>query len=251
MRTFLAKCAVLALIAGGFAFTGDAGRLVARGKGVIEATTVPSDVAAEAAPLPTLPGPPPVAPSPSPAGAPPLPGAVSPGMMASDPPVTEAGVGGHSSVDPSAPSRAVPPADAPVGTPIATSPPPADAPTSVDISRLTSGERVVIWIGRHDARTRLAGRTIAFDVVDPASGECLEVRHPSGVDNAALHAPCRRVRIIGSVAVGFFGTSGQVSAGKIVTKQSLQISPVAFDGATPAAGIETIGPILALTVARP
>ena len=56
MRTVLAKCCVLALIAGGFALTGDAGRVFARGRRVLESTTLPShaaDLPADSAADPT------------------------------------------------------------------------------------------------------------------------------------------------------------------------------------------------------
>ena len=56
MRTLLAKCCVLALIAGGFAFTGDAGRVFARGRRVLESTTLPrhaADLPADSAAEPT------------------------------------------------------------------------------------------------------------------------------------------------------------------------------------------------------
>lgn len=45
MRILSAKCCVLALIAGGFAITGDAARVFARGRRVLESTTLPSHAA--------------------------------------------------------------------------------------------------------------------------------------------------------------------------------------------------------------
>ena len=252
MRTFLAKCCVVGLIAGGFAFTGDAGRLLARGRGVIEATTVPRDAADEIPISDSAESSPGISTSTAPESSP-LSDASPQGIAAVAPLPSEATAAASPPSVPSpssSPAQTVPPADAPVGTPIAANPPPAGAPAAVDVARLAAGDRVMIWIGRRDGRSRMAGTTVAFDLVDPATGECLEVRHPNGEENAALHAPCRRVRIVGSVADGFLGTTGPLSAGRIIKKQSLQLTTVAIDGGN-SATIETIGPVLGVTVSRP
>jgi hypothetical protein len=139
-----------------------------------------------------------------------------------------------------------------VGTPIAITPPPIDAPSAVEIGRLAPGDRVVVWIGGKQGRGRSSGTTIAFDVVDPTSGEVLELRHPGATAHAAQFAPCRRLRVVGSVPDGLFGPSAaSLSAGTIVRKQFLRLAPVAADGAAaPSGASETIGPVLAVTVAR-
>ena len=43
MQSFLAKCAALGIVAGGFTLTGDVGRLVERGQRLLDAQTVPSE----------------------------------------------------------------------------------------------------------------------------------------------------------------------------------------------------------------
>ncbi len=40
MRTFLARCTMLGLLVGGFALTGDAGWILAKGRSLLNATTV-------------------------------------------------------------------------------------------------------------------------------------------------------------------------------------------------------------------
>lgn len=47
MQSFLAKCAALGIVAGGFALTGDMGRLADRGRRLLDAPTVPSEMPAE------------------------------------------------------------------------------------------------------------------------------------------------------------------------------------------------------------
>jgi len=247
MRNFLGKCCVLGLIAGGFAFTGDAGRLLARGKGVIEATTVPIDASAE----PSSPPPGEATPRPSDHTLTP---AVAAGPVPLPPPPDDLAVPLGGTALPSEPTPgALPSADAPVGTPIAINPPPIDAPSSVEIGRLAPGDRVVVWIGGKQGRGRPLGTTIAFDVVDPKSGEVLELRHPGTTANAAQFAPCRRLRVVGSVAEGLLGPStASLSAATIVRKQFLRLAPVAANGQPAQSNaIETIGPVLAVTVTRP
>ena len=43
MQSFLAKCAALGIVAGGFTLTGDVGRLADRGRQLLDARTVPSE----------------------------------------------------------------------------------------------------------------------------------------------------------------------------------------------------------------
>lgn len=47
MQSFLAKCAALGIVAGGFTLTGDLGRLADRGRRLLNARAVPSEMAVE------------------------------------------------------------------------------------------------------------------------------------------------------------------------------------------------------------
>lgn len=227
MRTFLAKCSAVALIAGGFALTGDAGRLLARGRGVIEATTIPqaSESARDAATTdaPDLPdAPSPVADGPHPGTAP------------ESPPPAGAAVD-H-------------PADAPVGSTPSRLMPAGSAVDSVNVAALSPGDRILVWIGQGTARGAVA--TMAFDVVDPATGDAIEVRHASGDDRLSALAPRRRVRLEGSLRQGAFTRSASApEAGRIDVDRALRISPVEARGGGPStATAETIGPVVALRI---
>ena len=142
MSNFLARCAAIGLVGGGFAATGDLGWLAARGMRLVNARTIPSEekpadaeVAvpeAAAAFLPPAPAVPPPAPDPfrSPSAAPPaIPAALDPS-------------------------------------------PPSNSPERLDLATLHPGERVTFWIGRP---TTARQPWIAFDIVDPAAGEALLV----------------------------------------------------------------------------
>lgn len=58
MRTFLARCSTLGVLAGGFMLTGDAGWVIARGTSLLNATNIPASPSGEAPTQP--PAPPPV-----------------------------------------------------------------------------------------------------------------------------------------------------------------------------------------------
>jgi hypothetical protein len=242
MRTLLAKCCVLALIAGGFVFTGDIGRVFTRGRRVLEATTIPEQVA-------------------DPPGSPAAP-AVMAKPLAPSAPVAEAPSAVRESVnsDPASAAAAeptspasLPPADAPIGIPTALSSPPALSPESIDLAALGPGDRIVVWVGRRGGRKGAAGSmTIAFDVIDPAAGEVLEQRHTGTGEDGVNHSPFRRIRILGSATEGFLGgVTPTGPSGRITRRQSLRLVPV---DATPRpesespAEAETIGPVQAMTV---
>lgn len=149
MSNFLARCATIAVVGGGFAATGDLGWLAARGMRLINARTVPSEQhAAEAVP-PPAPIVPPLPEAPAP---PPLPAAHA--AQAADP-------------------FRGPPAPFPVARAADDERPPVGGPERIDLASLRAGERVTVWIGRPAA----AGPqpSIAFDLVDPATGEALLV----------------------------------------------------------------------------
>jgi hypothetical protein len=142
MSNFLARCAAIGLVGGGFAATGDLGWLAARGMRLVNARTIPSeetpaDVAAVSAAAPAV-------------------SAVSPATPPLPPSASD-------------PFRSLP-AARPAMQPAADPSPPTDGPTRLDLATLRPGERVTIWIGRP---TMARQPWIAFDVVDPAAGEAL------------------------------------------------------------------------------
>ena len=250
MRTLLAKCCVLALIAGGFAFTGDAGRVFARGRRVLESTTLPRD-AVEA----PLDHPHELAPSPTKMPSAPRVDVAPPvAPESAGPPVTTAAEPAPPSASTESPPT-LPPADAPIGTPIMLTSPPATSPETIDLPTLSPGDRVIVWVGRGGARTgRGGGRTIALDIIDPATAEVLEQGHVGTGEQGQNHAPLRRIRILGTVTEGFFGGLTPMGpAGRITRGQSLRIVPVepsASQQGFGATGAEVIGPVLAMVVAR-
>lgn len=140
MRTFLARCSTLGVLAGGFMLTGDAGWLIARGTTLLNATSLPT----------------PPAEQPASAEAPETAGPAAPWTAT---PAT-----------PTAPTAApAPPAvEAIVNPTLATPtmPPPADGGlTAIDLRLLRAGDRVVVWVG---------GMPAMYDIVDPAAGEAIQ-----------------------------------------------------------------------------
>lgn len=247
MRTLLAKCCVLALLAGGFAFTGDAGRVFARGRRVLESTTLPRD-AVEA----PLDHPHELAPSPTDMPSAPRVDVVPP--ESAGPPVTTAAEPAPPSASTESPPTLTP-ADAPIGTPIMPTSPPATSPETIDLPTLSPGDRVIVWVGRGGARTGRGGsRTIALDIIDPATAEVLEQGHVGAGEQGQNHAPLRRIRILGTVTEGFFGGLTPTGpAGRITRGQSLRIVPVELSASQQgfgATGVEVIGPVRAMAVAR-
>jgi hypothetical protein len=145
MSNFLARCAAIAVVGGGFTATGDFGWLAARGMRLINARTVPSEQAV-AEPVPASPQPL-AGPSPSPPVPPPLPQSADPFRG--------------------------PPAPLPVPSAAEDLRPPVGGPEQVDLAGLRPGERVTVWIGRPAATGPQP--CIVFDLVDPAAGEALLV----------------------------------------------------------------------------
>ncbi len=260
MRTLLAKCCVLAFIAAGFAFTGDAGRVFARGRRVLESTTLPrqaADAPTEPAPAaaaaPTSATTPDHEPSSDAPSEPRAPAAepVESQPAASVPPAETAA---------QTPQRAsAPPADAPIGTLSAGLARPTSSPESIDLATLSPGDRIVVWVGRRGSPGTAGSTTIAFDVIDPQSAEVLEQRHAGGGEQGPSHAPFRRIRILGSATESFLGGVTPTGlAGRINRRQSLRIVTVdrSPTGQESSAGqleqrpVETIGPVQAMAVTR-
>ncbi|MFM7033835.1 MAG: hypothetical protein ACKOYJ_01375, partial [Planctomycetia bacterium] len=207
MSNFLARCAAIGLVGGGFAVTGDLGWLAARGMRLINARTVPSEQAAAEQP---------VAPAPSP-GAPFTPAAPPSPAMAAPP--------GPRAADP----FRGPPAPLPAAPVAGDLRPPVGGPERIDLAGLRPGERVTVWIGRPAASGPQP--CIAFDLVDPASGEALLVGRGM--------AP-RRVSI--GVAAG--GPSRSIARG-----DTLLVTPSGPAHHATGAG-EALGPVTAIAIGR-
>lgn len=225
MRAWLTNACVLALLVGGFAFTGDAGRIVARGRGVLEATTVPHDPnLADTADAGR--DSPPASEADPPEAAPPRAVAADPGEPRPAPPTT---------AEESRPQSPAP--DAPVAARVA--PPTAGrGPAEVRLAALASGDRVVVWIGGGRRRAT----PIAFDLVDPSAGDALEQRDAGADSDGPVHAPLRRVRILGTTA----GSSPAPATGVIVRGQTLFVAP--HRPARDAAASERTGTVTAIEV---
>jgi|688.fasta_scaffold35762_7 hypothetical protein len=203
MQSFLSKLAGFGLIVGGFAATGDLRGLVDRGTRLVNATTVPVDAEAEPA------SPPP--------GTVPQPAYAMQAVPAA-PPVQAA---------PPAPADA---RDAPVGHPVAAARLPVSTLESLDLRTLAPGKRLAVWVGTPPA-------LVAFDVVDPASGEVLEQQLTQAGE--APHAIPRRVRLEGDTS----------RPRQIVRGGSLRLSPLGIaHGASPAGPTETLGPVRAIQI---
>jgi hypothetical protein len=189
MQSFLAKCAALGIVAGGFTLTGDVGRLAERGQRLLDARTVPSETPVDRAnDVHAAPAPATVAPQ-----------AAAAPVMASQPAGQLA-----AAVPPAAPAPArtlpsVPLLDAPIGRAVAVPSPPAKGPDSIDLRQVPAGSRVLVWVRRSGSTGRSRSTDlIALDLIDPNAGEALEHRHAAmthGSEGTTVHAAPRRVVI--------------------------------------------------------
>jgi len=219
MQSFLAKLAALALVAGGFAVTGDLGRLLDRGRRVIEgrgrvAAAPPQAAAGAAEPSRTA--------APAPATAP----AVGPGPLAPFLPA-----------EPLAPRPRDPAADAPVGRRVAVPPPPATGPAAVDPRQLIAGARVLVWVRQLGRPAGASHDLVALDIVDPASAEALLHRHAAlALDGRTrVEAAPRRVVI------------GVPGAARIARGEPLRLTPL--HGVNGPGQSETLGSVAAIEIA--
>ena len=215
MQSFLAKCAALGIVAGGFTLTGDVGRLADRGRQLLDARTVPSETPTD---QPTggheatiqATGVPQAAPTPAPTPTP-------------------------------APARilpSVPLLDAPMGRAVAVPPPPAKGPDSIDLRQVPAGSRVLVWVRRPGSTGRSRSTDlIALDLIDPNTGEALEHRHAAMThdsEGTTVHAAPRRVVIT------------RDATNKIAKEAMLRIAPL--HGVNGLGSEEAIGTVLALEV---
>ena len=239
MQSFLAKCAAVGIVAGGFTLTGDVGRLADRGRRLIDARTVPSEAAVDTAAGVAVDagreqhGVQEVAPPPPreiPPGSVPVRSDAAPAVAAPRSPSTSADRPTTWII----PGEA--PADAPVGRTFTVPTPPTSGPDSLDLRQLTAGRRVLVWVRRPAVTGRgSATDLIAFDIIDPRSAEALEHRHAAlshGSQATTVHAAARRVVIVGD------------ATGRIVRGGTLGLAPLhGVNGLGPA---EKAGTIVAI-----
>jgi hypothetical protein len=171
MRTFFARCGMLGVLASGFMLTGDAGRVIARGTSLLNATNLPTTASEPSAATPP-------AEAVASAGA----WTTAPVGPASMPPPVETIV--H-------PTLAAPPV-----------PPPADGGlAAIDLRLLRAGDRLLVWV---------RGTPTVFDIVDPSAGEVLQQPQPRRVRISGpgdLHRLVRGGMVHVQPAVGISGHS--------------------------------------------
>lgn len=219
--SILSRLTAVGLVAGGFALTGDLGRLADKGLKVLNARDVPAARAPDEVPLPPEPASPaltavPEAATPTPVAAP--------------------------AAEPSPPETRPAPA-----APVVRSGdlrPPTGGPDEVSIRSLAAGSRVVIWLAVRRGSGSSAYRCLVLDVVDPAEAEALLYEAVTfaadGRPAAAASAP-RRIRLADAPA------AATIRRGQFTAYEVLGTAAVTGHGH---AATESIGPIVAIDVLR-
>lgn len=176
MSSILSRIAAVGIVAGGFALTGDLGRLAKRGLDVINSSDVPSTKAVDPAPV-------------------------------------EAAAGGAVAAEPVATPASGSPTGSPAVAKQGWFHPPGSGLEQVDVSSVAAGGRIVAWIAA-PRRTGSGGyRCLVFDMVDPATAEALVYEAVSvRADGSpqATAAPPRRVRLRGTGAGGAVVKGGMI-----------------------------------------
>ncbi len=220
MQSFLAKCAAVGIVAGGFTLTGDVGRLAERGQRLLDARTVPSESPAE----------------------PPTVAEVAPITAGESAPTAAPATAVVAAQPAGAPPELLKPhivlLDAPQGRTVAVPSPPAQGPDSIDLRQLAAGNRVLVWVRRQGAVGR--GRSmdlLRLDLIDPNRGEALEHRHADmthGSESTTVYATQRRVVITLD------------THGRIAKETMLKLAPL--HGVNGLGAEESIGQIIAIDV---
>ena len=245
MQTFLAKCFVLSVVAGGFVFTGDVAwlhhwslrllntnRLSANSTGAN--STGAGSAVAQAAPT------------------------VGQTSQRHGPQLPVTGAGAWDVPTLSGPAVV----QTPNGLDHARLPQPVDGGLRhVDLGQLQPGDRLLVWIGPEAPASHHPvpmQRVVAFDVIDPATGACLEQQHLPAMDQTRTenYAAPRRVVIASSGATSLFGSGfttaikpGRIVCGEMIVIQS---NPLSTAQTSSSVGIkQLIGPVRALAVQRP
>jgi hypothetical protein len=220
MSTILSRIAAIGIIAGGFALTGDLGRLVKRGLEVVNSRDIPAarsddaeaaaqEIEAVTAAAETI---------------------AAGGLAPAAKPAAE----------PAAKSASESPRGKPAIARAADFRPPQGGIDAVELATLAPGNRVVVWLAMPRRSGGRAYRCLVFDLIDPASGEALAYEAVSFAADGkpqATAVPPRRVRLQGDGLGGAVAKSGRID---------VQRRGSAADGV----GHETVGPIAALDVVR-
>jgi len=220
MSSILSRFVAIGIIAGGFALTGDLGKLAKRGLDVVNSRDVPTATPEESG--------------------------MSPAATALADAATrdvERIVATAEAVANGSPAQ-TPAAGAPLGKAViardADFHPPQHGIDTIELSSLTAGNRIVVWLAMPRRSGGRAYRCLVFDVVDPAAGEALAYEAVSFATDGSPQAtavPPRRVRLQGDGHGGAVAKSGLID---------VQRRGVAADGV----GHETIGPVAALDLVR-
>jgi hypothetical protein len=222
MSSILSRVAAVGIIAGGFALTGDLGRLAKRGLEVVNSRDVPAARTADDADAPAVTA---------------TPNDETSRQVEQVAAAAEAFAHGGD-VKTAAPVGVA--AGKPALTRDADFRPPQDGIDTIELSSLVAGNRVVVWLSIPRRSGGRAYRCLVFDIVDPDTGEALAYEAVSfaadGSPQATATAP-RRVRLQGDGLGGAVAKSGRID---------IQRRGVAADGV----GSETIGPVAALSVVR-
>lgn len=223
MSSILSRIAAVGIIAGGFALTGDLGRLAKRGLEVVNSRDIPTSHADDATPA-----------TESAAQEIETVAAAAEAVAAGGPAVTTVGK----------PAAGNPAAEASRGKPAlardADFRPPLGGVDAIELATLAPGNRVVVWLAMPRSSGGRAYRCLVFDLIDPASGEALSYEAVSFATDGkpqATAVPPRRVRLQGDGLGGAVAKNGRID---------VQRRGSAADGV----GHETIGPIAALDVVR-
>ena len=184
MSTILSRLAAVGIIAGGFALTGDLGRLAKRGLEVVNARDVPTATVQRPVDQPA-----------DQHGHSPFDADTTSETALAGPQATAHSVSASGTATPEGPvhGQATPHARPDFR-------PPRGGVEQVSLATLDAGDRVVVWLALQRRSGGRAYRCLVFDVVDPAGGEALAYEAVSfaadGTPQATSVTP-RRVRLQG------------------------------------------------------
>jgi hypothetical protein len=224
MQSFLAKCAAVGIVAGGFTLTGDVARIAERGQRLLDARTVPSDTPAKPSTVADVDS---ATGSESAHPAEPADSVTAP-VAAPEP----------AAATPEVLKPRNPLFDAPLGRAVAVPAPPAQGPDSIDLRQLPAGSRVLVWVKRQGAAGR--GRSmelLRLDLIDPNTGEALEHRHADmthGSESTTVHAAPRRIVI------------SLDSRGRLAKGAMLRLAPL--HGVNGLGAEESVGQVMAIDI---
>ena len=225
MSSIVSRIATVGIIAGGFALTGDLGRLAKRGFEVVNARDIPSPRAEQPTDQPGDQADHRIDTSLEP-------------VLGEKPDERQAATPATGTA--SGPSGLAGPRRQAASVTRDDFRPPRDGVDQVSLAALDAGDRVVVWLALPRRSGGRAYRCLVFDVIEPAGGEALAYEAVSFAADGTPQAtavPPRRVRLVGDGLGGSIVTSGMIDLGR---------RGVTADGI----GHEQIGPVAALNVVR-